>query len=952
MRTPGRKGAARLARWFVLWVGAMAAGAPSLAAQEAAGTGRIVGRVVDEQTAKTLQLAQVSVEGTSLSTVTNVEGRYRLAAVPAGTHAVVVEIFGYAKKTVTGVVVRAGEVTTLDVGVAPEAIALEAITVSVEAEGSSTAALLAERRKAPIVMDAIGADQIAKSPDSDAATALKRVPGVSVVDGKYVYVRGLGERYGQATLDGAPLPSTEPDKKVVPLDIIPANFLESIATAKTYAPNQPADYAGGLVEIETQDFPAQSLFTIGGSLGYNSGASFETGLGYPGGGLDFLGVDDGTRDLPAAIPRDRALTETNFTEAELEQIGESFDPAWGPVSNDLPVNNSFALAFGDDVTLAGNPFGFIGSFAYSNDWNNTDDLIERVFTTRGAVDPELDYTGDASWQEVKIGGLLNLAYELSPTNRLKLSGVLNRITDDEARILEGFNLDSNTDQRNTRIRYIERSLVNTQLEGEHLLTGIANTSFQWRASYAFGSRYEPNTREVLYRQAPDGRFLFDTFVQSGSIFHQDLNDDIYSGALDLSVPFMIRSLPASLDFGGSAQIWDRSTFTRRFRFLPTGGLGAEVRELAPDELFAPENIAPDSFQIQEATFREDNYTGEQKIFAGYAMLDAELLPRLRFLGGARIEAATQEVQSIDLFDTGQEPLPPATLDDTDLVPGINLTYALSNAMNLRGAYSRTIGRPQFRELAPFAFADFAGGYLVTGNPALNRSRIANWDLRWEWFPEVGSVLAVSGFYKKFDDPIETMVFPSTEQILTWVNADQAENYGFELEARTSLGVIGNALRNLYLNANLTVVESNVTAGDEVVVYVPGFGPDTLAVVPVDRALQGQSPYVFNAGLTWVIPSTNTSATVLYNIFGRRIDAVGAQALDDIYEEDRGQLDLTVRTQISRRFDVKFSIERLTGSLNVYSQGDDVLRSNDLGRKFSFGITWAVGGGGFDRLPEQ
>ena len=759
-----------------------------------------------------------------------------------------------------------------------------------------------------------------------------------------MYVRGLGERYGSTTLNGAPLPSPEPDKKVIPLDLIPASFLESVATAKTYTPDQPGDYAGGLVQIQTRSFPSLGLLKLKTSLGYNTRSSLRSGLGYAGGDYDFFGFDDGTRDLPSIVPADRPVQSgTTITADEAERIGEAFVGAWGPAAERHPLNQSYGLTFGREIALGERALGFFGSITHSSGYTHQEDIVERVFSQAGAAESDVDYLGLKSTHQVSLGGLLNASLRLAPTHRISLTTVYSRNVEDEARILEGFNLDSSTDQRNTRLRYLAQALLSTQLSGQHLFPWLLGSSVSWRAGYSRATRYEPNTREVLYRRSVDGRFLFDTFVQSGSIFHQDLVEDGVTGAIDWKLPFNFRSLPASFGIGAAADVRDRSAFTRRFRFIPQGTLGDSVRALPPDQLFTAANIAPDSFQIQEATFPQDNYDADQSIYAAYGMLDLEVLPRLRLVGGARVEKAEQTVVPRALFQSSSQSAQTAGLQDTDVLPGVNLTYALNGGdMNLRAGVSRTLARPQLRELAPFAYADYAGGHLVAGNPFLNRSRIENYDLRWEWFLGPGAVLSVGGFYKVFDDPIEVFVYPSTELIKSWVNADRAENYGAELELRSPLGFLAGGLENLYVNTNLTFVQSDVATGDEVTIYLPGTGATPLQIQDRNRPLQGQSPYVVNVGLTYVWPGRGTSGTVLYNRFGRRVDAVGGLSLPDVYEEARDQLDIVVEQAMPGGFDLKVTASRILGNRVTFTQGGELLRRYDTGRTISLSLNWGPG----------
>lgn len=914
------------------------------AASFAQDTGRIVGRVLDAQTAEPLVSVQVFVSDGSFGSLTALDGRYVLRNLPAGTYEVTSQLIGYATKTVTDVTVSAGQSATLDITLDPQAVMLEEITVTSAAQRGTTTALMTERKLSVVVSDAIGAEQISRSPDGDAAAALKRVPGLTVVDGKYAYVRGLGERYSATTLNGAPLASPEPDKKVIPLDVIPSGLLQSIVTSKSYSPDQPGDYAGGLVQLRTRDFPSNRILSVSASGGWNSVSSLADGLGYTGGGMDFLGFDDGTRGLPTSIPRDTRISRSNFSSQSLQDIGRAFQGDWGPTTREMPLNGGLSLAYGDDFDFGANQrFGFIASANYASDHSLRANMVERVFAASGASDPEVDYAGQVSDHSATIGGLVNLTYQPRATDQIKLATVYNHVANDVSRVLSGFNLDSNTDQWNSRIQFLEQTLVNSQLEGEHLLGFLGGVTAKWRGAYTRASRYEPSTREALYQEF-GGEFIWDDFIQSGSVFHQDLVDDGFNGGGSVKLPFDFGGSSASISVGGSFERKDRVAYTRRFRFRPQpgGSIDSQVRTLSPNDLFGSgQYIEPNGFEIQEATFRTDNYDAVQNIDAGYAMIDLEVVDGLRLSGGARVERSLQQVDPKDLWETGLPAAEGAELESTEILPAINATLEVSDALNVRASASQTLARAQLRELAPFSFADYAGGYLVIGNPRLEGTRISNYDLRFEWFRSAQSVIAVSGFYKEFHAPIEVAVLPSSELLKTWVNGEGGENYGVEIEARSDLGFLAPAFADVSLNGNLTLVRSSVNTGDELDVYLPGTGPTEISVLGRDRALQGQSPYVANVGLTWA-PLGGASASILFNRFGKRIDAVGAQSLPDIFEQARSQLDAVVEWPIRGGWKAKLSASRLLGNVVEFTQGDGLIRSYDVGRSVSFGLSWGAG----------
>lgn len=905
--------------------------------------GRVVGRVIDAANGEVLRSVQVTLPALRIGGVTSLDGRYVLRDVPPGIWEMEVQMMGFGSKTVTGVQVQTGRTTVLDVRLDPQAVALEGITVSAAAERGSTTSLLAERRRSSLVSDAIGRDQMSRSPDGDAAAALKRVPGLSVVDGKFAYIRGLGERYSATTLNGAPLASPVPDRKAIPLDLFPAELLESIVTSKTFSPEQPGDQTGGRVELRTRNFPANRLLSLSLGTSWSGGANLGSGMNYarpetPGLAV-LLGLGD-VRGLPGEIPRDVRVSRATMSSDELASLGRSFGGDWGPRDFEIPLNSSASITYGDDFDLSGSRrLGFIASANHSTDYTHRGDQVERVFQGSSVEDPEVDYAGEATTRSVQWGGLLNATFQPAPHSQITVSGVFNHMSDHLARRLEGFNLDSNTDQLNTRLQSISTSLLNAQLRGEHGLSFLNEGTLSWRGAYTAARRYEPSTREMLYRQTEE-TFVFDDFVQSGSIFHQDQQDRGWNGALSQSVPFDLGSRRMELQVGAATDRKDRETFTRRFRFRPVrgGGLTDEALALPPNDLLVPENIGPGLFELEESTFRTDNYDASETVDAAFIRFEAETVGRLRLDGGVRVERVEQNVDPRDLFDVGLPPVDGAELRATDLLPAVNATLEMRESTNLRAGYSRTLARPQLRELAPFSFADYAGGYLQVGNPSLDRSRIDNFDVRLEWFPARDGVLSVGGFYKRFDRPIEVLVLPSTELIKSWVNAPSAMNYGLELEVRTDLGVILDPLRNVTFNGNLTLVESDVEAGGTSTIFLPGSGPAEITTIDRARALQGQSPWVMNAGLTWSDPLSGASAALLFNRFGRRIDAVGREATPDIYEEARSQLDLVVEAPF-RGWSVKVAAGRLLGNEVEYTQAGALLRGWDLGRTLSLSVGW-------------
>jgi len=898
--------------------------ASSLSAQES--PGRITGKVLDETNAMALPGAPVEAVGADQVAHTDLDGRFTLE-VPPGTYELKVGFSGYKERVVRGVRVAAGNEVTVDFALSGSLAFSEELTVSGQAEAPSTqAAQILERRRSGVITDALASDEMKKNADSDAAAAMQRVTGLSIVDGQYLFVRGLGERYSNTTLNGTIMPTTEPDKRVVPLDLFPTGLIESVKVTKSYLPDKPADFAGGLVEIEPINFPTRPTYSFSLTGGWNSQTTFDSHLDYRGSSLDWLGYGKNERALPGTIPNAKVspagVFGGGFSPDELKAFGESFANVWNPSRDDVAPDAGMSA-------LAGNSWGRFGAVA-SVTWNRQSRAAreEQNFYKVGAgneITVQNAYDFDVATTKANLGGVLNLAYRLSGNHRLALENFYSHNSKDETRTFEGFNNDIRTNIRNARLYWIEEGLFTSKLSGEHFFPGLANSRVDWAASYAKADRDEPDLREVLY----EFNDFTDSFVladesQSGFRMFNVLDDRVYDTKLDWML-FLNQgsSRPILVKFGPALVYRQRDFSSRRFRFIPRDTRGVDLTA-DPETLFASANLGP-VFELNEETRATDTYEAEQTILAGYGMLDLPLTSRLRFVGGARVESSEQTVDTFDPFNPSAAVIR-SQLDNTDVLPGLNLIYQLGADMNLRAGYSHTVNRPEFRELAPFEFTDVVGGRAVVGNPDLKRALIRNLDLRWEWFPSGGTadaeVIAVSAFYKDFDDPIERVVEATAQLRTSYQNAAGATNKGVELEVRKRLA------ERLLLSGNYTWVDSDIelvqTAGQ--------------VQTSLNRPLAGQSGNLFNGMLEYRGPR-GVSARVLGNYFDDRIVDVGALGLPDILEEGRFTLDVVLQKRLGA-FNMRLSGDNLTDAAIRFSQGGLDQRVYKIGRGASFSFSYA------------
>ena len=898
----------------------LSAFAVPVAAQSAPATGRIAGRVTDATNAQPLPGVPVEVAGSSIVTHTDLDGRWTLT-LPAGEHRLKVALDGYAEQIVTVAVAAGDRSRDVNVSLAVGGFT-ESVTVSgrpIEADTASAAAQLIERQRAPAITDNLGGQEMKLNADATAASALQRVTGLSVVDNQYVFVRGLGERYSNTTLNGATLPSTEPERKVVSLDMFPAGLLDNVSIVKSYTPDRSAEFAGGLVEIVPAKLPSRPVFDLAYSFGANDRTYGKAILDHPGGDRDWLGIGDGGRDLPAAFPGDRRVIrggvfspELGVSRADLEALGELFENVWEPRASEGRPNQGWSAVYA-------NRFGAFGVLAslnhsYRNEFQTETQNYFRV-DEDGALSPFSEYVYDASAARGTLAGVLNLTYQLTPNNRLSLQGFSTDKGKRETRTFEGFNADAGRNLRNVRLLWQEENLRSAQLQGEHFIPGLSHSRLEWRGSVSRSNLDQPDIRETLYEQT-GSQFLLADESQSGLRMFNDLDEDAFDFQASWSVFFTNwRGLPTMLKAGPGFSRRERDFASRRFRFIPLANT-TERFDFAqgPEQIFTAANIGP-LFELREETRNTDFYDASQDVASVFAMIDLPLSSGLRLIGGARVERFSQVVDTFDLFDTdvdGAVATIRGAIDETDAFPSVNLVYAVRHDQNLRAGFSQTINRPEFRELAPFEFTDIVGGRAVIGNPELTRSLIQNIDVRWEWFSGPEEVMSASLFVKRFDQPIERIVEPTAQLRTSYRNAESARNAGLELEVR-------QRLTDWFLvSANYTFVDSEIdlTAAQNSV------------LTSLVRPLSGTSRHLLN-GLA-ELRMGGTTGRVLYNYAGDRIADVGSLGLPDILEQGRGTVDLALSQRLGR-LTLRVSADNVTDAPITFLQAADTQREYRIGR---------------------
>jgi TonB-dependent receptor len=885
----------------------------------------IWGVVTDTKFDEAMIEAQLEVVGTNRKTFTDVNGAYRLE-LPPGTYSLRVRYELHQPARVNEVTVVAGEVERVDLKMVPDETAVEEVEIVSEIDRTSTEGQTLERKRSAVVSDGVGRAEIARTPDRNAAEAAQRVVGATIVGGRFVYVRGLGERYTNALLNGAPLPSPEPDRSTVPLDLFPSLVLDSLTISKQFTPDMPADFAGGSVRINTRQFPRERLFQISLSGAYNTKATFRDRISYRGSKTDWLGYDSGYRGLASQIPDDRRVDSSNFTEEERVALGKRVNTYMSTTKKGTPPNHGVSLVAGDSVKLGEKKLGALLALTYGRTYQLRE-LIARTYTRddigedqEGLIVAD-EFAGRQSVDTVRWGAFGSASLELAEGHKLGLVLFRSQSADDTVVDSEGFRESSANFLHTTHLEYVTRALNFAQLRGDHELKQLNGLEIAWHGALARATREQPDTRDIRYQRATDEDGTVGwQFVSDGSGLHSfmDQSEDTFNGGLDVTQPIIKNEKTrTSIKVGTLLTSRERAFRARRFQIEPVSrGLGDDYGEAAfcgvdrwhpgcPDKLFRQRLVSTDGLILEEWTLNLDQYDARLVVYSGYGMLDTQLSPELRAIGGVRVEATDQNFVGYDPFQRDGTELY-GNLDSTDVLPALSVVYATSSKSNTRFGVSKTLARPQLREIAPVLSTSYSGELSVQGNPNLRMTKITNADLRFEHFPTMREVLAFSFFYKHFVDPIEEVAAVGSGTI-NFANAKAANLIGIELESRKGLGFLAPALGDFSVLGNVTLVYSKVDL----------VGSSGAATNP-RRALSYQSPYIVNFALDYANDKLAVDARLLYNVYGPRITTTGSQRLPDTYEEERHLVDFTVAKKIAKRFELKLQAQNLLRAPVVYS----------------------------------
>ncbi len=947
----------------LLWVALLAG--PDLA-QEAT-PGAIRGTVLDREVDSPLVGVRVVILGTVLETRTGEDGIFLFSRVPAGSYTLAFTKEGYERQVVSSVVVVAGKLADVRASLGIEVVEMEELVVTggdlaLGEEGG----LLDIRAESVAFQDAISADLITKAGASDVAGALKLVVGASITEGKYATVRGLSDRYTGTTLNGVRVPSADPRRRAVQVDLFPTGTLENLSVTKTFTPDLQGEFTGGGVDIQTRSIPEKLTYAVSVGAEDNSLATGnEAFLTYEGGGTPLLGGGAADRALPdvakeayttlPTIPSFRApYTPQKIAASQAyDELVRSFEPAMGVTTETPGLNGNFSFVGGNRWERpSGRVLGLLGALTLNHKYDFYDNAQNNNGTVSVADQPMglSTRTESKGTEETLTGFLVNFEMLAGQNHRYALNLIGNQSAEDEARF-QYQNLGGGTQQQNQALHYTERFVGSAQIHGDHHFGESQQQTLDWFVAYNTTSQEEPDVRffrndfntETLEARKPRDS----TDPQNTRRIWRDVDESNWQTATNFALPFSAwGDLPSTMRVGVRLDRTDRDYTQRSFSYTfpnqtqggtnqaaldnqKLGSFHASSADQLWTDVFTDANRiglatnhppAPNQllWVIQPLPSSDVNYTGEQDIDALFAMVEFPFLSNLKAIAGVRAESTdlsviptnerSGKVEIIEVFPSGDrgvskvdQEVAVADIQDVSLLPSAGLVYSIRQGMSLRATMSGTIARPNFRELAPVATEEFIFGDEYVGNPDLVLSKITNYDLRWEWFPREGAVLAASAFYKQIRNPIELISFSAGgRNFIQPVNYERGKLSGLELEARSSLSWAAESLRDLSVGVNLTLIVSEVE--------VPASDQKSLATFGLDqptRRLQGQPDKIWNANLTYDSERFGTSAGVFYNVTGEMLLTGAATTLDggvpNVFQEQFKSLDVTVGQRIGKGF---------------------------------------------------
>ncbi len=936
-----------------------------------ADTGKVRGKLIDDGTGEPIPFANVSLlqNGTPKGGVaSDFDGNYTIEAEP-GTYDLLVSYVSYANKKVTGISVKPNDITLVDIRMEGTDMQLDEVVVSVNQARNTENALLTIQKKSVNILDGVSAQSFKKVGDGSAAQAIKRVPGVSIQGGKYVFVRGLGDRYTKTQLNGLDVPGLDPDRNALQMDIFPTNIIDNIIVLKSFTAELPADFTGGIVNIETKEFPEEPTLDVSVGIGYTPGMNLNSNyLTQNKSNTDFLGMDNGYRDEPLNMSESNP-NPTGKVPAPLESQNstaktQAFNDELAAQQGQSPLNYSLSVAGGNQVNKGEKTLGYTGAVSYKN---NTDfyQNREQNFYRKQASDPavyelrdEVLQQGDLGVNNVFLSGLFGGAMKGKYS---KHSITLMHLQNGERRsgIYNEQNLiSSNNESKRDNLEYTERSISNVLVSGKYRNVDD-NWKYEWKISPTISKIQDKDIRSTAYLiNQDDSSFSIDpSEVAFPSRIWRNLNEINLAGKFDVSNKHQLNGHNAVAKFGIAYTYKARNYEILNYELQTKGNLDYTGN---PDELLSDDFIWTD--EKGEGTFifgnyqRSNTYEGTQTTLAAYASEEFKITKKLKGVAGLRLE-------KYDQYYTGQNQIANTNpnnenarifnndkiLDLLNLFPTISFIYETDENSNLRLGYFRTTARPSFKEKSTAEIVDPLSGLTFIGNIDLVQTNINNYDVRYEYYFRKSQTIALSGFYKTFENPIELTSFQQAPNSFQPRNVGDARVMGIEFESKVNLDILSNRLTNFNFKSNISFINSRVRFDTSANGTLQGKKNGLRAGEELGefRDMQGQAPYIVNVGLAYSNKEKELEVGLYYNVQGPKLVIVGINLSPDIYSVPFHSLNFNFLKKFGadNSYQLSFGVSNILNDLaeevtRSYNATDKIFSRYNPGRTFSIGLSKA------------
>lgn len=898
----------------------------------------IKGTVTDKQSEEPLTGAAILIEGTTMGTTADIEGNYEIKLNP-GKYNLVISYVSYTTTKLSNIVVEAGQPTILDIKLEEASLELKSVQVVGRIKTDTDLSLLRNVRTSLQVVNGITSQQIGKTLDKDASEVVKRVPGVTIQDNRFIIVRGLNQRYNNVWLNNAATPSSETDVKAFSFDAIPSNMIDNLLIYKTGAAENPAEATGGFIKISTKNIPDEDFMQVEYGIAYNDVTTFRDAYFLPLKTLDFLGAGSISRALPADFP----VNLNNLSIAQRDANALKLPTNWVAKQTMALPNQKLTFAFGKKWQLAeGAKLGTTTSFSYNNTYSTRNNMLNYMYERYDEVNETpvylYKYESDIYTRDFKIGIMHNWAYQNTTGTKIEFKNLFNQIGVDKTANSEGWNNYRVSNFRYFSNQYTSRTTYSGQLSGNHRLYSNDNNKIDWNLGYAYANKTEPDRQNRSYKETSQDVYQFvlpdvPSINELGRLYMTN-HENVFTGGLNWENKIDIGDFLTTLKAGTYNEYKNRNFKERSITYRNAYGSlsAAEINALAFETLFtAPYLGTGKVITIDEQTNIANNYAAQNHLSAGYFSVTVPI-GKLNINGGLRAEFNRMMLQGY--YNASA----PVNVDNPALhiFPSLNTSYNLDEKNLLRIAYSKSINRPEFREIAPLTYYDFTEKNSIVGNPELLEATIQNVDLRFEHYPTPGETFTLAAFFKSFINPIE-MVSIGAGSLFSFDNAKSATNFGAEVELKKSLNFIG--LNNLSINMNASLIHSVVEFEDQ--------------EGERNRTLQGQSPYVVNAGFYYQNDDIGLSSNLMYNVMGKRILVAaqlnqGVVEVPDIYEMPRHVIDFALNKKIGKQLELKFGIKDLLSQDNITRQTFEYNKEGKAGtvtlinKRYNTGRTWSLG----------